>query len=208
MIILITASLSSKMYNFVFLCENFAFEETKSRCDTSQEFCVSDCFFSDTFFEDGFFRSGLSFCFRFELECNTSIIKSQRSSAGILSIRNPASREIISVLVELCDTHICFLYIQLMGTNVCLPNTHNVPLDVDFESSRSPAKSESWNNPNRHCAVFPTWQYCFYSQVWWIYEINRFRRLSQALVHFVMGTSEYKQYSLVRWLLEIKRLTI
>ena len=33
----------------------------------------------------------------------------------------------------------------------------NVPPEVDFESSRSPAKSESWNSPNLHClAVFPT----------------------------------------------------
>ena len=41
--------------------------------------------------------------------------------------------------------------------------------------------------PSLHClAVFATWQYCLYSQVWWINEINRFRRLSQALVHFVM----------------------
>ena len=65
---------------------------------------------------------------------------------------------------------------------------HNVPPEVDFESSRSPAKSESWNNPSLHClAVLPTWQYCLYSHAWWIYEINRFRRLSQALVHFVMA---------------------
>ena len=62
-------------------------------------------------------------------------------------------------------------------------------VSVDFESSRSAAKSESWNwnSPSLHClAVSPTWQYCLSSQVWWIFEINRFRRLSQALVHFVM----------------------
>ena len=77
--------------------------------------------------------------------------------------------------------------LQLIGTNVWLPNTHNVPPEVDFESSRSPTKSESWNSPNLHClAVFPKWQYCLYSLVWWIYEINRFKRLSDALVHFVM----------------------
>ena len=65
--------------------------------------------------------------------------------------------------------------------------THNVPPEVDFESSRSPAKSESWNSPSLHfLEVSPTWQYCLYSQVWWIYEINRFRRLSKALVHFVI----------------------
>ena len=41
--------------------------------------------------------------------------------------------------------------------------------------------------PSLHClAVLPTWQYCLYSHVWWMCEINRFRRLSQALVHFVI----------------------
>ena len=80
----------------------------------------------------------------------------------------------------------CSLNIQLIGTIVWFPKMHKVPPEVDFESSRSPAKSESWNSPNMHClAVFPTWQYCLYSLVWWIYEINRFRRLSEALVHFV-----------------------
>ena len=33
--------------------------------------------------------------------------------------------------------------------------------EVDFESWRSPANSESWNKPSRQCwAVLPTWQYC------------------------------------------------
>ena len=109
------------------------------------------------------------------------------SRAGMPSNLNPASKEMISDSVELCETEVCFLHIQLIGTNVWLPKTHNVPPEVDFESSRSPAKSESWNSPSLHClAVFPTWQYCLYSHVWWMYEINRFKRLSQALVHFVI----------------------
>ena len=54
-----------------------------------------------------------------------------------------------------------------------------------FKISR---KVRVWNSPNLHCsAVFPTWQYCLYSHVWWKNEINRFWRLSQALVHFVMA---------------------
>ena len=56
---------------------------------------------------------------------------------------NPASKEMISDSVELCETEVCFLHIQLIGTNVWLPKMHNVPPDVNFESSRSPAKSES-----------------------------------------------------------------
>ena len=57
----------------------------------------------------------------------------------------------------------------LFGTDVWLPKMHNVPPDVDFESSRSPAKSESWKSPYLHCFdVFPTWQYCLCSHVWWM----------------------------------------
>ena len=84
-------------------------------------------------------------------------------------MRKPASREISSASVELWETEMCLLHIQLIVTNVHLPNMHKIPPDVDFESSKSPAESESWNNPNLHCgAVFPTWQYCRYSLVWWI----------------------------------------
>ena len=80
----------------------------------------------------------------------------QRSRTGNPSMRNPASREIISDSVELSETEICFLHIKLTGTNVLLPKIHKTPPEVDFESSRSPAKSESWNRPNLHCcAVFP-----------------------------------------------------
>ena len=104
---------------------------------------------------------------------------------------NPVSREIFWDSVELWETDVCFLHIQLIGTNVWLPKTHNVPPEVNFESSGSPAKSESWNSPNLHClAVFPAWQYCLYSQVWWIYEINRFRRLSHAFGQFCHGSCE------------------
>ena len=93
----------------------------------------------------------------FGSEWNTSITKSQRSRAGIPSMRKPASRKITSASVELCETEVCFLHIQLLGKNVWLPKMHRVPPDVDFESSGSPAKSESWNSPSLHCcAVLPT----------------------------------------------------
>ena len=59
------------------------------------------------------------------------------------------------------DTDVCFLHIQVTGTNVRFPRIPKTPPEVDFESSRSPAKSESWIKPNRQCwAVLPTWQYC------------------------------------------------
>ena len=94
--------------------------------------------------------------FCFGMEWNTSITKSQRVRAEIPSMREPASREITSASEELCETEVCFSHLQLVGTNVWLPKMHRIPPDVDFESSNSPAKSDSWNNPNLHCcAVFP-----------------------------------------------------
>ena len=52
------------------------------------------------------------------VERNTLITICQRSRAGNPSMRNPASREMISDSVELCETEVCFLHIQLIGTNV------------------------------------------------------------------------------------------
>ena len=100
-------------------------------------------------------------------ECNTSITTSHRSRARIPSICKPASSEIISVSVELWDTDVCFLHIQLMGTNVTLPKTHKIHPETAFESSRSPAKSESWNRPHlQSWTVLPTWHNCRLSFVW------------------------------------------
>ena len=91
------------------------------------------------------------------LKVELSITVSQRSRAGNPSIRNPASREMISDSVELCETAVCFLHIQLTGTNVLVPKMHKTPPEVDFEDSSSPAKSESWSKPNRQCCtVLPT----------------------------------------------------
>ena len=61
-------------------------------------------------------------------------------------MRKPSSEEITSDTVELCETAVCFLHIQLIGSSVRLPKMHKMPPDVDFESSRSTAKSKSCNN--------------------------------------------------------------
>ena len=104
----------------------------------------------------------------------TETIRSHNSRAGKPSNLSPVSKEMISDSVELWETAVCFLHIQLIGTNVWLPKTHNVPPEVDFESSRSPAKSVSWKSPSLLClAVLPTLQYCLYSHVWWIYIWNQ-----------------------------------
>ena len=60
---------------------------------------------------------------------------------GIPSIRSPASSEIITASVLLCETAVCFLQDHDTGRHMWLPNMHYTPLYVDFESDRSPAKS-------------------------------------------------------------------
>ena len=81
------------------------------------------------------------------------MIEPQKSSAGLSPMRKPVSSEKIQESDELCEADVCFLHIQLIGTNALLPNMHNVPSEIDFESSRSPAKSESWNISNLHCCA-------------------------------------------------------
>ena len=96
----------------------------------------------------------------------TSITTSHRSRARTPSMRKPASKEITSASVQLWDTEVCFLHIQLIGTSVRLPKLQKHFHRSWSESSRSSAKSESWNKPNRQrCAVLPTWQYCLWSLV-------------------------------------------
>ena len=137
----------------------------------------------------------------------TETIRTHNSRASNPSNLSPISKEMISDSVELWETAVCFLHIQLIGTNVWLPKTHNVPPEVDFESSRSRAKSESCNSPSP--ALFssncPHDNSCLYSHVWWMYEINRFRRLSQALVHFVIDRAslftDHKIYQVFQFVL-------
>ena len=103
-----------------FIDGNTSREKEQNQHAMAQEkyLCWLHCFFSDALIRDGIFRWGLSFCFRFEPACNTSIIESTRSSAGIPSSRNLASSKQISASTDLCDTHVCFLHIQLVGRNV------------------------------------------------------------------------------------------
>ena len=169
MIILITASLSSKMWS------NGKVLRLKShdRCWSIWGHPCGGCFFVFVFcFCYGAF-SWLHIAALVSLDAGLIQWRMWYFDYQIPKIKSGNSihvhQERISDSVELCDTEVCSLHIQLIGTNLWLPKMHNVPPDVDFESSRSPAKSESWNSPSLHCcAVFPTWQYCLYSLVWWM----------------------------------------
>ena len=188
MIILSTASLTSNTYDKASWSENWTFERTQSMLFSTLVFPWDLGLMS--MLKSLSVLTVVSVVFP-----ETETITSHKSRSRCPSNLYPASKEMISNSVELWETRVCFLHIQLVGTNVWLPNMHNVLPEVDFESSRSPAKSESRNSPSLHClAIFPTWQYCLYSLVWWIYEISQFRRLSQALVHFCYGSCK-----LIHW---------
>ena len=154
MIILITASLSSNTYNKASWREQWTLEWTLS------------IFLSMLIFPKDFsFNINKSSRFVWSLN-HDSRNRNNRfhySRTDNPSNLNPVSKEV------------SFLPIQLIGTNVWLPKTHDIPLEVEFESSRSPAKSESesWNSPSLHYfAVLHTWQYCLSSHVWWVSNID------------------------------------
>ena len=71
-------------------------------------------------------------------------IRSHNSRAGNPSNLNPVSKEIISDSVELSEKGSLFLaHPTYWSKCVTSQKMHNVPPEVDFESSRSPTKSES-----------------------------------------------------------------
>ena len=89
-------------------------------------------------------------CWVLFYERNTSITTSHKSRAGNPSIRSPASNEIISDSPELWDTDVCFLHIQLLGTDVRLPKMHKIP------SSRGPILSPQGHQQCLNLEITPT----------------------------------------------------
>ena len=164
-----------KMYNWDSPWQDFAFVVTQSTCDSWSTSRSPFCLGFDVWFREEFPAAGLVGVLVLFNKRNTSITTSHKSTACSPSSRNPTSNEMISDSVELWDTDVCFLHIQLIVTNVRLPKIHKIHPEVDFESSKSPAKTESWNNPIDNA------QPCYPHDN----EINLAKRLSQAWVHFV-----------------------
>ena len=140
MIISITASLSSKMCNCSWHWQEFTLVTTRSTSDrlsTSRIFSSFELEFRDKFIDASW--PDVSVFFE---ECNSSISHPTNNSKESVhpinqeqempSIRKPASDEIISDSVELWDTAVCFLHIQLIGTNVRLPKIHKILREVDL----------------------------------------------------------------------------
>ena len=155
MIILTTASLSSKMYSLGSPWEIRVFAGTWStwlnwstfRLSSTRLVLVWDFGAASRFQELVIWGCSSPVFVR-----KTSITISQRSKASDPSIRSPASNEITSDSAE-WETEVCFLHIQLTSTNVRLPEMHKTHPKVDIESSRSPAKSESWKK--KACNAVP-----------------------------------------------------
>ena len=194
-IVLITALLSSKTYNMalettvrcVFDGMWSMFVGMTLVCLIGMELCMFGLVTANEFPMTLLGPSVL-----FDTERNTPIVKSLWVRAGIPSMHKTASTEMISASVELCETEVCFLHIQLTGTNVWLPNMLRIPADVKFKSLKFPAKSNSWNKPNLHrCAVSPTLQswLCFYDEC----QITPAKRLSVLFKH-AEACSQIRKY--------------
>ena len=89
------------------------------------------------------------------------ILKRQSQDPGVTasnpSFLGPASKDLTSASVLLCDTAVSFLHVHEIGTKVWLPKMHSIPPDIQLEFVRSFAKSASWNRPNlQSLASLPT----------------------------------------------------
>ena len=121
-LILITGSLFSKTYNIALEPECVVFDGVRSMFVGMTLVCLIGmglCMFGLTI-ADGFQRGSLSLgsicSVRYGMEYfNHQIPKSE---TGIPSMHKLALREMFSASVELCETEVCFLHIQLIGTNV------------------------------------------------------------------------------------------
>ena len=125
MIILITASLSSKTNKDACLLERWAFGGAWSILSVNLLSNMRDVVFLGLVLRTRFLSVG---------SCSTSVTMSHKLRAGIPSNLGPASHELISASVLLCETAVCFLQVQLIGTNVRLPKMHDIPRDLDFLS--------------------------------------------------------------------------
>ena len=172
-IILITASLSSNTYNKASWREELTFEETKSTLSRSS---IIPWDFFRFWSLWGVARTSRRFVHRSHSSWLFWYVfpwKLWRSDP-INQVRENRPTSILHprkwFLILLNCARLKFVSYTSNWWEQCMTSRmHNFPPDVDFESSRSPAKSESWNSLNLHClAVFPTWQYCVYSLVWWM----------------------------------------
>ena len=113
-VILITASLSWNTYNKASWREDWTFEGTQSMSLIASILLRDLCLWSS-----------LSGCpvrsETWEIFPRTETIRSHSSRAGKPSNLSPESTEMISDSVQLSETAVCFLHIQLIGTNVWLP---------------------------------------------------------------------------------------
>ena len=121
-IFLITASLSAKTNNIALESEFFVLDGMWSMsvgmtlvCLHWMKLCMLDLTIADGS------PVALSWVLQ-SCKVQNDILQSpnlpQRGRAGRPSMRKAASREILSASVELCETEVCFLHIQHIGTNV------------------------------------------------------------------------------------------
>ena len=186
MIILITVSLSSNTYNKASWCENCTFEGTRSKLLKTLN-VPRDCWLgawlasrqttalSVLDHSDACSREELRRSDPINRQRETRPISIQRPKRWFRILLNCVKLKFVSytsnLLEQMYDFRKCTVFLQKWLLN-----------PQDLQQNRSLE-----NSPSLHCfAILPTWQCCLYSHVWWMYDINRFRRLSQALVHFVI----------------------
>ena len=181
MIILISASLPSNTYNKASWRENGTFKGTESLFSITLIFRW-DCWF--------LLKLNRSLCFylksetRFQEQKQLDLIVPERTNHPISVLcptrwfqilLNCEKQQFVFCTSNLLEQMYDF-WKRTMFRQKRILNLQDLPQNRSLETVPV-------------CIVlqyYPTQQYCLYSQVRWIFEINWFRRLSQVLTHFVM----------------------
>ena len=91
-------------------------------------------------------------CFVLWVDSKEHVILQQPNPRDQERVNRPCVALHVKKQPQISETlEVCFLHIQLLRPNVRLLKTHKILHEVDVESSRSPAGSESCNNPTLQC---------------------------------------------------------
>ena len=127
----------------------------------------------------------------------TERVRSHKSRAGTPSNLNPTSNEMTSDSVELCETEVCFLHIQLIGTNVWLPKNAQCSSRSGFFNPQDLPRSQSLET----VPICIVWQYYPHDNTVCVHKYDEYMKsIDSGVCH--------RLWSILLWIVRAYLLTI
>ena len=179
MVILITASLSTKMNRDARWLRSVCIKGTKSGSSIH-------CFIPLLFDVCGFSLNVGSTLTVLVVLKHRSQCHPQAQCRNSIQTQTSVQRNDFSFCTSVRNSFLFLTRQPNWNKRVVSESTQNTPPDVDLESAKSPAMSASWHNPKLHCGtVFPTWQHCLNPLAQWTWPIayHKLCSTSRLLLH-------------------------